>query len=64
MKKQSKKSGDKSRSKKRRNSIEPCWANIQQNLCIVGGTESTKGKGRRDGRKIGPNGNISWDEES
>jgi len=29
-----------------------------------GGTGGMKGKGREGGTKIGPNGNIPWDEES
>jgi len=59
-----KKSGDRSRLKKKRNSTGPCWANIWQKLFMDGGIRSTKGKERGDGRKTGPNGNIPQDEES
>ena len=64
MGKKTKKSGDRSRSKKRKSLIGDYQGNTRRNSSTDGGTGSTKGKGRGAGMKIGPDGNIPWDEES
>ena len=64
MGKKTKKLGDRSRLKKRRNSIGGCWKGTRQNSSTDGGTESMKGRGKGDGTRTGPNGNIPRDEES
>ena len=58
-----KKLGDRSRSKKGRNLTKGYLEDIQ-NSSTDGETESTRERERKDGTKIGPNGNIPWDEES
>jgi len=64
MGKRPKKLGDRSRSKKRGNLIEDYPGGIWQNLSMDGGTGSTRERGREDGTKIGPDGNIPQDKES
>ena len=50
--------------KKKKNSIEGYQGDTQQNSSMDGETESMRGKGRGDGTRIGPDGNIPRDEES
>ena len=64
MGKRTKKSGNRSRSKKRRSSIGGCQESTWQNSSTDRGIGSTKGKEREDGTKIGPDGKIPQDEES
>jgi len=54
--------GDKSRLKKRRSLTEGYQGDTPQNSSTDGEIGSTRGRG--DGMKNGPNGNIPWGEES
>ena len=64
MGKRTKKSGDRSRLKKKGSLTGGCQEGIWQNSFMDGKTRSTKGRGRDGGTKIGPNRNIPRDEES
>ena len=64
MEKRTKKLGDRSRLKKKGYSTEGYQKGTQQNSSTDGGIGSTRGREKGDGTKIGPNGNIPWDEES
>jgi len=64
MEKVTKKLGDRSRLKKRGNSTEGYQEGTQQNSSTDGGIGSTRERERNNGTKIGPDGNIPWDEES
>ena len=58
MEKRTKKLGNRSRSKKKRSSIEAYQEGTWQNSSTDEETESMKGRGKRDGTRTGPNGNI------
>jgi len=64
MEKRTKKLDNRSRSKKRRNLTGGCREGTRQNLSMDRGTESMKGRGKRNRTKIGPNGNIPRDKKS
>jgi len=64
MGKRAKKLGDRSRSKKRRSLTGGYWEGTWQNSSTDGEIGSTKGRGKRDGMRTGPNGSIPQDEES
>jgi len=64
MGKRTKKSGDRSRLKKRRSSTEGYLEGIQQNSSTDRKTRSMRGREKGDGTKTGLNENIPWDEES
>jgi len=64
MGKRTKKLGDRSRSKKRGSLTGGYPGGIWQNSSTDRGTGSTRGRGREDGMKIGPDGKIPWNEES
>jgi len=59
-----KKSGDRRRLKKRRSSTGDYQEDIWQNSSMDREIGSTRGREKEDGTKIGPDGNISWDEKS
>ena len=64
MGKRTKKSGNRSRSKKRRSLTEDYQEGTWRNSSTDGGTGSTKEKEKGDRTRIGPNGNIPQDKES
>ena len=64
MGKKTKKLGDRSEMKKKKNLIEGYQGNTWRNSSTDGETGNMRGRGRRDGTKIGPDGNIPRDEES
>ena len=59
-----KKSGDRSRSKKRGNLTGGYQEDIWQNSSMDGETGNTRGREKEDGTKTSPNGNIPRDEKS
>ena len=59
-----KKSGNRSRLKKRGSLTGGYQRDIWRNSSTDGETGSMKGREKGDGTKIGPNGNIPRDEES
>ena len=64
MGKRQKNLGDRSWRKKKRNLTENYQGSLQQNYCMDGGKEDTKGRERKDETKIGGDGKITRDKES
>jgi len=62
--KRTKKLGDRSRTKKKKSSIEGYQGDTRRSSSMDRETGNMKERGRGDGTKIGPDGNIPWDEES
>jgi len=64
MEKRLKNLGDRNKKKKKRNLARNYLGNLQPNYSIDGNEKDMKRKEKKDGRKIGVNGKISWDNES
>ena len=63
MEKRPKKLDNRNWKKKRRNSVKNYQGSLQPNQYIDGEEKGIRKRGRRDGKKIGTDGKVPWDEE-